>query len=166
MAFSSSMSSLSSMPSGMTWNTEPMVTSDALIGRPVGSFVRRVPFAHMVWRRSSLGSAAGARSRTRTMPGRGKAARAPIIELRISLRRLKPDSLSASWNASTALARVASVPRVLWRSSVISRSTTSDFDQYTAPRPSARRARAIDRPSQRLAVRTVPKLSESIGNAT
>ncbi len=113
MAFSSSMCSESSMPSGMTWKTEPMVTSDALIGRPVGSFVRRMPDFQKVWRRSSFGSSAGAKSRTRTTPGSGKATRAPIIELRISLRRLNPDSLSASWNASTALARVASVPRVL-----------------------------------------------------
>ena len=33
----------------MTWKTEPRVTSDALMGVPDGSRVRRVPFFHMVF---------------------------------------------------------------------------------------------------------------------
>ncbi len=102
----------SSRFSGMTWNAEPMVTSAARMGVPSGSRTRRMPCSHIVWRSSSCGSAAGARSRKRKIAGSGHAAMAPKSVLRMSLRRPKPDSLLASSKILTTFARTSSEPRV------------------------------------------------------
>ena len=150
----------------MTWKALPSVTSDALIGVPDGSRVRRMPLAHMVCDRSSAGSTpCGARPRKRMIPGSGKAISAPMRLLRISTRRLKPDSSSAWRKISAARSVVPSLPRTGWRRSTPSFSCMSALPQWTAPMPMARSARALPIPMNRLFRRTEPGSLALIGNA-
>ncbi len=102
----------------MTWNTEPWVTSAALIGRPLGSRVSRrirtsppsaISSPHSVCARSSR--AAGRGRAGGPGPGSGKSASAPSRELRISGRRPMPDSSPPVRTISTASARTSSEPR-------------------------------------------------------
>ena len=77
-----------------------MVTSEALIGMPVGSFVSLVPGFHMVCFKVS--PTTGPRSPKIMIAGMGKKARAPYMLLRISFLLEKPDSPSASFTISSA----------------------------------------------------------------
>ena len=77
----------------MTWKTEPMVTSEALMGVPLGSRVSRFPFPSQ---RGPIvcasSSRVGGRGRRRPKGGSGESTSAPSRVLRIRGRRLKPVS--------------------------------------------------------------------------
>ncbi len=132
LAFSSSLCSSSSLrPSGMTWKTEPMVTSDALMSVPSGSFANRTPLAHMVWRNFETFQSPPRFPTAGTSTERGAIARAVTREPLSRPRRPTPipESFAPSLRLSTAPARASSDERVAWRSSTMSWSRMSVLAQ-------------------------------------
>ena len=131
-----------------------MVTSDALIGVPLGSLHKRTPSAHIVSFMRAMGSLAGAKSLKRTTAGTGAATMAPMSVFRTKDRLVKPDSLFAWLKISTAASLVSSSPRVGWRSSTSSCPCMRDLAQCTAPIPTPSIATAIPNPTNMLLFRT------------
>ena len=143
LAFSSSGCDDSCRFSGMTWNTEPRVTSDALIGSAVG--VARearalLPHGVLEQRHRVGGGREVAEEDDRRERGeRERADEAVADELaagEAGLRVADREDLRRPRDGLVGL------PRVSWRASTRSWPSMSDFAQCTAPKPMPRRPSA------------------------
>ena len=90
---------------------------------------------------------------------------APMRLLRMTVRRVKPDSSSAWRKTSTAPASSPRCEPIGWRMSTNSTVVMSDLPQWTAPKPMPSRARVAPRPMNMLFRRTSPTSFDSIGNS-
>ena len=105
----------------MTCQTSPIVTSDALIGRFVGSVCRRVPFFHIVCLNLRTSQFSPTLPISGTRMDRGKRARAVTPAPTSAPRRVRPESSAPSLSIWTAISRVSSEERSSCRSSTCSR---------------------------------------------
>ncbi len=134
----------------MTWKTEPIVTSEALIGRFSGSFMRRSglkvgsspgplgPPFHQVRDRLLRGMTPSEPPTWSTRPS-GKRAIAPTSVYFRSGRRVICEDPPSSASTRTTSARSASEARMTCRDSTTSWSGMRVLAQWTAPSPMPRR---------------------------
>src|SRR6476620_3223751 len=156
------------MDSGSTWNTEPSVTSVALIGVCSGSRTRRSPFFHGVLDSASPGSGPMLPATWRTM-GRAKRPSAPPRLYLISGRRSSCASVPPLSIVLTKPRRASSPERSGWRSSTTSVSGMRVLAPWMAPMPMPSMPRARETPRTMLDTLALPmpgrKTCASIGIA-